>query len=62
MTKNDSLKKVATGISPTPLGIGFQTENKALAKLVADTLASMKADGSYDAVLKTWGIESAALK
>lgn len=62
MTKNDSLKKVATGISPMRLGIGFQTENKALAKLVADALAAMKADGSYDAVLKTWGIESAALK
>ncbi|AYD03633.1 ABC transporter substrate-binding protein [Neorhizobium sp. NCHU2750] len=62
MTKNDSLKKVATGISPTPLGIGFQTNNPALAKLVADALAAMKADGSYDAVLKQWGIESAALK
>lgn len=62
MTKNDSLKKVATGISPTKLGIGFQTSNKALAKLVADALTSMKADGSYDAVLKQWGIESAALK
>ncbi|MBB3966167.1 ABC transporter substrate-binding protein [Rhizobium metallidurans] len=62
MSKNDSLKKVATGISPTKLGIGFQTNNKALAKLVADALTAMKADGSYDAVLKQWGIESAALK
>ncbi|MGI2035598.1 ABC transporter substrate-binding protein [Rhizobium panacihumi] len=62
MTKNDSLKKVATGISPTKLGIGFQTGNQALAKLVADALTAMKADGSYDAVLKQWGIESAALK
>ena len=61
MTKNDSLKKIATGISPTPLGIGFQTDNKALAKRVADALAAMKANGSYDAILKTWGIESAAL-
>ncbi|MVA25053.1 ABC transporter substrate-binding protein (plasmid) [Agrobacterium vitis] len=62
MAKNDSLKKVATGISPTKLGIGFQPGNKALAKLVADALTAMKADGSYDAILKQWGIESAALK
>lgn len=62
MSKNDSLKKVATGISPTRLGIGFQTGNTALAKIVAGALAAMKADGSYDAVLKQWGIESAALK
>jgi polar amino acid transport system substrate-binding protein len=62
MKKNGNLKKVATGISPTPLGIGFQTSNQALAKLVTDALAAMKADGSYDAVLKQWGIEGAALK
>lgn len=61
MTKNDSLKKVATGISPNLLGIGFQTENASLAKLVAESLAAMKANGSYDAILKKWGIESAAL-
>ncbi|RWR26945.1 transporter substrate-binding domain-containing protein [Sinirhodobacter populi] len=61
MAKNDSLKKIATGINPTLLGIGFQTGNTALAAKVADALAAMRADGSYDAILKTWGIESAAL-
>ncbi|WP_312795097.1 substrate-binding periplasmic protein [Tianweitania sp.] len=61
MTKNEGLKKIATGISPNLLGIGFQANNDDLAKLVSDAIASMQADGSYNAVLKTWGIESAAL-
>lgn len=62
MSKNDSLKKIVTGISPTPLGIGFNTANKALAERVSGALAEMKSNGSYDAILKTWGIEGAALK
>lgn len=61
MGKNGDLKKIATGIKPTPLGIGVPLDDDALAAQVRDALVKMKSSGEYDAILKEWGIESAAV-
>lgn len=61
MTKNPDLKKIATGISPMTLGIGVPLGQDATVKMIRDALAEMKKNGSYDALIKQWGIETAAL-
>jgi polar amino acid transport system substrate-binding protein len=61
MTKNPDLKKIVTGISPMKLGIGVPHGQDALVRQLRDALVAMKANGSYAAILKQWGIESAAL-
>lgn len=61
MTKNPDLKKIASGISPMTLGIGVPHGQDALVRLLRDALVAMKANGAYDALLKQWGIETAAL-
>ncbi|WP_118184693.1 ABC transporter substrate-binding protein [Paraburkholderia phosphatilytica] len=61
MNHNSGYKKIATGISPMQLGIGIPKDNAALAAKVRKGLEAMKADGTYQSILKTWGIESAAV-
>ncbi len=61
MTKNADLKKIATGISPMTLGIGVPHGQEATVRLLKEALVAMKQSGAYDAALKQWGIESAAL-
>jgi polar amino acid transport system substrate-binding protein len=61
MSHNAGYKKIATGISPMALGIGVPKNDAALAARVRKGLEAMKADGTYQSILKTWGIESAAV-
>jgi polar amino acid transport system substrate-binding protein len=61
MSHNSGYRKIATGISPMALGIGVPKNDAALAAKVRKGLEAMKADGTYQAILKTWGIESAAV-
>lgn len=61
MTKNPDLKKVASGISPMTLGIGVPHGQDELVRALRNALVAMKANGAYDAILKQWGIETAAL-
>lgn len=61
LLKNSSLEKAAANINPVTLGIVVRKDDEALAKAVRDGLMRMKANGAYDAVLKEWGIETAAV-
>jgi polar amino acid transport system substrate-binding protein len=61
MTKSSDLKKIATGIKPSTLGIGVPLDNEALAQQIGKALVDMKKSGEYDEILKKWGIESAAV-
>lgn len=61
MSKNPVLKKVATGISPTTVGIGVPKGDDKLAASIRDGLKAMKASGAYAEILAKWGIETAAL-
>ncbi|WJS85354.1 ABC transporter substrate-binding protein [Paracoccus sp. TOH] len=62
MKKMPGLKKIATGIKPTVLGIGLPKGDAELAARLRDGLTAMKADGSYAAILKEWDIETAAVE
>jgi polar amino acid transport system substrate-binding protein len=62
MQHNNGYRKVATGISPMMLGIGVPKNRDDLAQKVRNGLKEMKSNGIYDAILKQWGIESAAIK
>ena len=44
----------------TRLGIGVSKQNAALRDALGAALGAMKADGSYDAMLKTWGLPPTA--
>jgi polar amino acid transport system substrate-binding protein len=44
------------------LGIGVPKNRDDLAQKVRNGLKEMKSNGTYDAILKQWGIESAAIK
>ncbi|WP_206952419.1 substrate-binding periplasmic protein [Trinickia acidisoli] len=61
MSHNSGYKKIATGISPMMLGIGVPKNDEALADKVRKGLEQMKANGTYLSILKTWGIEGAAV-
>lgn len=61
LLKNPKLEKAAANINPVTLGIVVKKGNDALAKAISDGLVRMKENGSYDAVLKKWGIETAAI-
>ncbi len=61
MSRNSGYRKIATGISPMALGIGVPKNDTALAAKVRKGLEAMKADGTYQSILRTWGIESAAI-
>lgn len=61
MKQTPGLKKIATGIKPTQLGIGLPKGDEELADKLREGLAAMKADGSYAAILKEWDIDSAAV-
>ncbi len=61
LLKNPSLEKAAANINPVTLGIVVKQDNPALAKSVQEGLARMKEKGAYDAVLREWGIETAAV-
>lgn len=61
MKQTPGLKKIATGIKPTQLGIGVPKGNPELATKLREGLTAMKADGSYAAILKEWDIETAAI-
>lgn len=61
LLKNPSLEKAAANINPVTLGIVIKKDDEALAKAVRDGLVRMKENGAYDAVLKEWGIETAAV-
>lgn len=62
MQHNSGYRKIATGISPMMLGIGVPKNREDLALKVRNGLREMKSNGTYDAILKQWGIESAAIK
>lgn len=62
MKQSPGLKKIATGIRPSVLGIGVPLGNEELAEKLRAGLEQMKADGTYDALLKEWDIESAAIE
>lgn len=62
MMKNPGYKKIVSGMNPTTLGIGVPHGQDALAKQLRDALVAMKANGSYQAILKQWDIETAALE
>jgi polar amino acid transport system substrate-binding protein len=62
MQHNEGFRKIATGISPMMLGIGVPKNREDLAAKVRNGLKEMKSNGTYDAILKQWGIESAAIK
>lgn len=61
LLKNPSLEKAAANINPVTLGVVVKKDDEALAKAVRDGLVRMKENGTYDAVLKEWGIETAAV-
>jgi len=61
LLKNPALEKAAANINPVTLGIVVKKDDGALAKAVHDGLVRMKANGTYDAVLKEWGIETATV-
>jgi polar amino acid transport system substrate-binding protein len=61
MKRNPDLKKIATGISPMTLGIGVPMGDEARAAKIKEALVKIKASGEYDAILKQWGIEGAAI-
>jgi polar amino acid transport system substrate-binding protein len=44
-----------------PYGVVVAKDNEQLAQAVADALTAMKADGSYEEVLKAWGTEGGAV-
>ncbi|MFT4166864.1 MAG: ABC transporter substrate-binding protein [Microlunatus sp.] len=44
-----------------PYGVVVAKDNKQLADVVAEALTEMKADGSYEEILKTWGTEGGAI-
>lgn len=46
-----------TGIGATPLALTTLKSNTALAQAFVSALTAMKADGSYQKVLKEWGVE-----
>ena len=61
LLKNPALMKAASGINPVTLGIVVKKDNAALAETVRNGLKRMKENGRYDAILREWGIESAAV-
>ena len=61
MKQTPGLKKIATGIKPTLLGIGVPKGNEELAARLSEGLTAMQADGSYAAILTEWDIETAAV-
>ncbi|MGV6873156.1 ABC transporter substrate-binding protein [Pseudochelatococcus sp. B33] len=62
MKQSPGLKKIATGIKPSTLGIGVPLGNDALANRLRDGLKQMKENGTYDALLREWDIEGAAIE
>ncbi|WP_323034047.1 ABC transporter substrate-binding protein [Paracoccus sp. (in: a-proteobacteria)] len=62
MKQRPGLKKIATGIKPTTLGIGVSKNGEELAGQLREGLEAMMADGTYAAILKQWDIESAAIE
>ena len=44
-----------------PYGVVVAKNNKQLAEVVAEALTEMKADGSYQAILKAWGTDGGAI-
>ena len=44
-----------------PYGVVVAKNNKQLADVVAEALTEMKADGSYESILKAWGTEGGAI-
>jgi polar amino acid transport system substrate-binding protein len=62
MAKNPGYRKIVSGMNPMTLGIGVPLGQDGLARQLRDALGAMKANGSYMAILKQWGIETAALE
>jgi polar amino acid transport system substrate-binding protein len=60
--KNPALHKAATGINPVTLGIAVKMDNTDLEKRIRDGLSGLKEKGTYDAVLKEWGIETSGVE
>jgi polar amino acid transport system substrate-binding protein len=44
-----------------PYGVVVAKDNQQLADVVAEALTAMKADGSYEKILQTWGTEAGAI-
>lgn len=62
LLKNPALEKAAANINPVTLGVAIKKDNPDLAKAAYDGLVRMKENGAYDAILKEWGIETAAVE
>lgn len=53
---NDGYKLAFTGFAPNELALAVLKPNVALADALVAALESMKADGSYQAILAKWGV------
>lgn len=61
LLKNPALRKAATGINPVTLGIAVKMDNSELETRLREGLKRMKEKGTYDLVLKEWGIETSGV-
>lgn len=57
-TGNNDYTPIFTGVGSTPLALTTQKSNTALAQAFVDALNKMKADGSYQKILKDWGVSA----
>ena len=56
------LEMVSEQFDAAPYGIGLRKDSTELKSALEDALKEIKDDGTYDSVLKDWGLESAALE
>jgi polar amino acid transport system substrate-binding protein len=54
---NNGYTATFTGVGATPLALTTLKSNTALAQAFVSSLTAMKADGSYQKILKEWGVE-----
>lgn len=59
--RDDSLKRVVTGLSPVQIGMAFRQDQTGLTAMFAKTLYDMKMSGEYGQILKKWNIQGAGV-
>jgi polar amino acid transport system substrate-binding protein len=55
---NNGYTAIFTGVDSTPLALTTLKSNTALAQSFVTALSAMKADGTYQKILKDWGVEA----